>query len=165
MAEYSVTVHRTTPRTIAAVRARLPLGTVSSSFGRYLDQVYAAGKTGAVQLDGQNIFLYECSAESAPDADVAFGVGVKAPFSTSGAVEPVPLPAGEVATTTHFGNYAKLGAAHDAVTRWCREHDRRLTGTSWEVYGHWTEDESQLRTDVFYLLAPAGQAPSSGQGS
>ncbi len=25
--------------------------------------------------------------------------------------------------------------------------------TSWEVYGHWSEDPAQLRTDVFYLLS------------
>lgn len=32
---------------------------------------------------------------------------------------------------------------------------RRRTGTRWEVYGHWVEDETQVRTDVFYLLEPA----------
>jgi hypothetical protein len=26
------------------------------------------------------------------------------------------------------------------------------SGARWEVYGHWTNDEAQVRTDVFYLL-------------
>jgi effector-binding domain-containing protein len=59
-----------------------------------------------------------------------------------------------IATTAHWGSYARLGAAHRAVIEWCRVHGHRLAGSRWEVYGHWTEDEAKLRTDVYYLLAP-----------
>jgi hypothetical protein len=120
--------------------------------------VYAAARAGAVHLDGQNVFLYRRVADQPSELDVAFGVGVTAPFVAVGAIEPTPLPTGEVAMTTHQGSYAKLGAAHDAVTEWCRMHGRRLAGPSWEVYGHWTEDEARLRTEVFYLLEPASSA-------
>jgi hypothetical protein len=92
------------------------------------------------------------------ELDVAFGVGVTAPFAAVGAVEPTPLPVGDVATTIHWGNYAQLGAAHNAVIAWCEAHGRRRAGPSWEIYGHWTEDETRLRTDVFYLLEPAASA-------
>jgi effector-binding domain-containing protein len=152
--EYAVARQVAAPRTIAAVRARLPLSAVPSTFRRYLDQVYAAGRAGLVALDGQNIFVYRDAPDQPTFADVAFGVGVTAPFVAVGAVEPTALPVGEVATTKHWGNYAQLGAAHHAVIDWCHRHDRRLTGTRWEVYGHWTDDESRLRTDVFYLLQP-----------
>jgi len=27
-----------------------------------------------------------------------------------------------------------------------------FAGPNWEIYGHWTDDPAQLRTDVFYLL-------------
>jgi effector-binding domain-containing protein len=157
---YPVSLAPVQPRMIAAVHARLPLRSVSASFRPYLDQVYAAARTGAVQLDGQNIFLYRIAADRPTEADVAFGVGATAPFAAVGAVQPTSLPAGEVATTTHWGNYAGLGAAHDAVIAWCQQHGRRLSGTSWEVYGHWTDDESRLRTDVFYLLEPAASSAS-----
>ncbi|MEO7456736.1 MAG: GyrI-like domain-containing protein [Gemmatimonadaceae bacterium] len=140
---------------IAAVHARVPVAAVSATFRRYLDQVYEAAKRGAVKLDGQNVFVYRDIPERPGDADVAFGVGVTAPFTTVGAVEPTLLPEGDVATATHWGSYAQLGAAHDAVIAWCREHGHRLAGQRWEVYGHWTDDEAQLRTDVFHLLAPA----------
>jgi effector-binding domain-containing protein len=152
---YTVSLRTATSRTIAAVHARLPVGAVPATFRRYLDQVYAAARAGSVHLDGQNIFVYRDAPDRPAEADVAFGVGVTAPFAAVGAVEPTSLPVGEVATTTHWGNYAKLGAAHHAVIAWCREHGRRQEGTRWEVYGHWTDDEARLRTDVFYLLEPA----------
>ena len=163
---YSVSLQVATPRTIAAVQARVPIGTVSTSFRRYLDQVYAAARSGAIHLDGQNVFVYHCAPEQPAEMDVAFGVGIKEPFIAIGAVEPTSLPVGEVATTTHWGSYAKLGAAHDAVVQWCRSNGRMRTGASWEVYGHWTDDEARLRTDVFHLLEPVARAsielPSAG---
>ena len=153
--QYTVSLQRSAPRTIGAVHAHLPMREVPRTFRQYLDQVYAAGRAGSIHLDGQNVFLYR-GAPDRSDADVAFGVGVTAPFAAVGAVEPTPLPVGEVATTTHWGSYAGLGAAHDAVIQWCRAHGRRPAGTRWEVYGHWTDDETQLRTDVYHLLEPAG---------
>jgi effector-binding domain-containing protein len=149
---YRVQLQQGVPRTIAAVRARLPVREVKATFPRYLDQVYAAGRAGVVQLDGQNVFMYQSVAGQPEAADVAFGVGTVAPFAAAGNVEPVDLPLGEAATTTHWGTYDQLGAAHRAVVEWCRAHDRRPSGTSWEVYGHWTDDPTKLRTDIYYLL-------------
>ncbi|HEX6972785.1 MAG TPA: GyrI-like domain-containing protein [Vicinamibacterales bacterium] len=149
---YGVSIRQAAPRTIAAVEAQVPLAAIPATFARYLDQVYAAARAGAVHLDGQNVFLYRDVPGSPGEGLVAFGVGVIAPFTASGPVTPVVLPAGEVATTTHRGSYATLRAAHEAVIAWCRSEGRDLTGPRWEVYGHWTADESQLQTDVFYML-------------
>ena len=149
---YVVSQQVASPRTIAAVHARVPMGSVPRIFRQYLDQVYAASRAGHVQLDGENVFLYTFSPDRPSEIDVAFGVGIRAPFSPVDSVQPTSLPVGEVATTTHWGNYAGLRAAHDAVISWCDANGRKRSGASWEVYGHWTEDESQLRTDIFYLL-------------
>lgn len=154
-ARYTVSLTTVEPLTIAAVRARVPMGGVPAVFGRYLDQVYAASREGLVHLDGQNVFLYDWSPDRPNELDVAFGVGITAPFNAVGNVESVVVPAGEVVTTTHWGSYARLRDAHAAITEWCNAHGRRKSGRSWEVYGHWTADESRLRTDVYYLLEPA----------
>lgn len=149
--EYKVSVQTVTARPIAAVRARVPVGSVSTTFKQYLDQVYAARAHG-VQLDGQNIFLYRAVSDAKGVVDAEFGVGAKAPFTSVGSVVYSQLPSGEAATATHWGDYATLGDAHDAVVSWCRATGRKLSGTSWEVYGHWTGNPADQRTDVFYLL-------------
>jgi effector-binding domain-containing protein len=123
------------------------------AFKRYLDRVYAAGASGS-PLDGQNIFVYRDAVDAPGQLDVEFGVGLTAPMSAVGDVRPVELPVGEVATTTHRGEYGGLGAAHAAVLAWCRTHARALAGPRWEVYGHWTDGELP-RTDIYYLLRPA----------
>lgn len=139
-------------RPVAGVRAEVPRGRVAQEFRRYLDQVYAAARAGAVSLDGQNIFIYRaCTAEQLL---VDFCVGVTAPFAPTGAVVPLETPSGNAVMTTHHGEYGGLGQANAAILAWCRTHNRLRAGPSWEVYGHWHDDPAQLRTDVYYLLEP-----------
>jgi effector-binding domain-containing protein len=61
-------------------------------------------------------------------------------------------PAGTVACTVHMGAYQRLGDAHAAIRAWCAQQQRAFAGPNWEIYGHWTDDPEQVRTDVFYLL-------------
>src|ERR1041385_1729806 len=131
---YRVTVEQARPRLIAAVTARVRKGQVPAVFGQYLDRVYAAGNSGAVSLDGQNIFVYRPVAGVPDHLDVDFGVGVKANFSAVDGIACASVPGGRVATTTHWGNYGKLRVAHDAVQAWIRDNGVRYTGVSWEVY-------------------------------
>jgi len=154
-------VHEVTvaPRRLAGVRARVARGRVAQEFGRYLDQVYAAGRAGAVALDGQNVFIYRAATEE--ELTVDFCVGVTAPFEATGAVIPLETPHGVAAMVTHRGEYGRLSEANAAIVAWCRANNRLRAGPSWEVYGHWHADVSQLRTDVYYLLRATGEgAPS-----
>jgi effector-binding domain-containing protein len=85
------------------------------------------------------------------------GVELRGPFVDDGEVVQSATPAGTVASIAHLGPYGGLGAAHEAVRRWCETHGHRLAGPSWEIYGHWrpewNTDPSAIRTDVCYLLA------------
>lgn len=141
-------------RPVAGVHVQIPRGRVAEEFGRHLDKVYAAARAGAVQLDGQNIFIYRAAVED--QLIVEFCVGVTAPFAAVGAVVPLETPHGVAAMTTHIGDYARLGEANAAILAWCRAKDRLLAGPSWEVYGHWHADPAQLRTEIYYLLQPTG---------
>ncbi|HEU4997263.1 MAG TPA: GyrI-like domain-containing protein [Gemmatimonadaceae bacterium] len=151
---HSISLQVAAPRGIAAVRARMPAARVPAVFAQYLNQVYAAARKGAVHVDGQNIFVYRSTGRD-DEIDVEFGVGVTSHFPAAGPVIYSELPVGEVATTTHWGDYARLGDAHAALIAWCRAHGRELAGPRWEVYGHWTDDPTRLRTDIYYLLQPS----------
>ena len=84
------------------------------------------------------------------------GVELRGDFVDQGTVVHSATPAGAVASVTHYGPYGGLGAAHDAVRRWCDDNQHRLAGPNWEIYGHWqrewNDDPSRIRTDIYYLL-------------
>ena len=87
---------------------------------------------------------------------VEVGAEVSEPFAGSERVHCSELPGGRMATTVHFGPYARLSDAHAAIRKWCAERGHRCSGVSWEIYGHWEEswntDPSKIRTDVYHLL-------------
>jgi effector-binding domain-containing protein len=38
------------------------------------------------------------------------------------------------------------------VLAWCKSQGYALAGPFWEVYGDWSDNPTEVRTDVFYLL-------------
>lgn len=102
---------------------------------------------------GRHVAVYW---EWEPAIRLEVGAEVGSPFVEEGGLVRSATPAGLVATVTHFGPYAEMRDAHDALHVWCTAEKRRLAGPSWEVYGHWQSewdaDPSKIRTDIFYLL-------------
>jgi len=97
---------------------------------------------------GRHVAVYH---DDAINCDI--GVEVNGPFTGDGTVSHSTLPAGDVATTAHWGPYHLLGGAHEAIHQWCNARGLTMIRPCWEVYGHWNDDPAQVRTDVFYLLA------------
>src|SRR5882672_1591487 len=86
------------------------------------------------------------------------GVELNGSFPEEGGIVRSATPAGLAASVVHLGPYDQLGTAHRAIRDWCSAQKRQLAGPNWEIYGHWQNDwnanPSQIRTDVFYQLAP-----------
>jgi effector-binding domain-containing protein len=122
-------------------------------WGQLLGQVYEFVRphpelaTGAGDERWQNVMLYK---DQRPDVEV--GVLASGPFQAEGRVIPSMLPAGEVATAIHRGDYAKLEVTHKAVRDYAAAHGRELAGPCWEIYGHAPPDPSDAETEVFWLL-------------
>ena len=112
--------------------------------------VQAQKETGA--KGGRHVAIYWNG-----DIRLEVGVELQGPFEETDEVVRSATPSGPAAVVTHFGPYRGLGAAHDAVRTWCEANGHRLSGPSWEIYGHWHPEwdanPSLIRTDVFYQVA------------
>ncbi len=153
MAAVAVTFMRVDSRPTAVVAQTTTWKEFPNVWGPLLDQVYRFVRSRAELATGdgteqwQNVMLYK---DDRPDVEV--GVLVTGSFQAEGPVIASELPAGEVATATHRGDYAQLGISHNAVRDHVAAHGRELAGPRWEIYGHWRADPSQLETEVFWLL-------------
>jgi effector-binding domain-containing protein len=148
-AEYKVEIREVKPQLLAVARGtayradlvKTMLGLMSTSW----EYIRASGIKA-----GHNVAVY-----SGPEPlKIEAGAEVFEPFEGDGKVVCSATPGGWAATATHIGPYHLMSGAYSAIHQWSRENGRTLIGPSWEVYGHWTEDESKLRTDIYYLLKP-----------
>ncbi len=117
------------------------MANLPATIRKLFDQFYAGFKG----KGGLNVVLYS-DPGVAGEFEIACGVQLEQDGNAS-------TPAGVVATTVYMGPYDQMKPAHEAIHRWARENGRPLAGSSWEVYGHWSDDPAKLRTDIFYLLA------------
>ncbi len=151
--DYQVVTKTVSSQMLAAVRRRVPIGEVGKAWKPALDLVWDfLRRQEGLRTHGHNCFLYHHPAPGEAAMVVDFGVQVIRLFENAGEVICTETPAGEVVTTTHIGSYAKLAAAHQAISSWCLANNRAVGAYSWEIYGDWTEDETKLETQVVYLL-------------
>ena len=147
---YEIRVEQVEPRTIASVRRRAAIRELSAVIPSACGEVWNFIRAAGIADPGRNLAVYRACDEGRLDVEV--GVEVTGAFPGDSAISCSVTPGGPVATSVHFGPYNRLGQAHEAILRWCRDHDRTLAGPSWEIYGHWDDDPAKLRTDVYYLL-------------
>jgi effector-binding domain-containing protein len=150
--EYQVHVEQVAAQLTGVVRCRASADELAKVVPQACGEVWEFFRSSGLPRPGRNLALYLDG-----EMNIEVGVEVFQPFAGNNRVDCSSTPAGLVATTAHLGPYHRLGEAHDAVHKWCAENGHALAGPSWEVYGHWTDDPSQLRTDVFWLLRPVGQ--------
>jgi hypothetical protein len=148
----AVRVEIAEPRDLAALRRSSVPGRIGAEIIRALDVIWPELRRQAVPT-GHNVVLYHGGPH-------AMDVGVEVPhgFTPAGELKAVRTPAGEVAAAGHFGDYSELSAAYKSLESWRLNAGRQFAGVSWEVYGDWTENPDELRTDVYFLLRPAGPA-------
>jgi effector-binding domain-containing protein len=151
---YTVRVERVTSRPIAVVRRRVAPGELSRVVPEACGLVWETVKSAQVKDAGRHVAVYRDAGGGLLDIEV--GVEVGTAFPGLNEVVGSVTAAGDTATVAHYGPYRKLGNAHQAIRQWCAAQGRTLSGTNWELYGHWLDewnnDPSKIRTDIFYLL-------------
>jgi effector-binding domain-containing protein len=155
--EYHVRLQQLSSRRLAVVRRRASPPELAKVVPDVCGTVWSALRAAKIAGAGRHVAIYwDCV------INLEVGVELAAPFAGAGEVVASATPAGTVVTTTHFGPYQRLGAAHQAIRQWCGQHGYTLAGPNWEIYGHWIDewnkDPSKIRTDVFYLVKAGGEA-------
>jgi effector-binding domain-containing protein len=149
----SVSLRTVPAMTLAAVRRQVAIGDVGTAWRPALDKVWAFLRANpGLRTDGHNVFLYHHPLRRDLPMDVDFGIEVVRAFEPDGDVHVAETPAGEAAVAVHVGAYDRMKDTHDAIHAWRAATNRTFAGTSWEIYGDWSDDPAKLETTVAYLL-------------
>jgi effector-binding domain-containing protein len=147
---YDVTAVEVAARPTAVVAATTTWPEFPALWRHLLDEVWQCLRASGIDRGCRNVMLYR---DDTPRVDVEVGVELRQPCTLTGRVVASSLPAGPVAMTVHWGAYAGLGVAHQAVHDWCAANGRRPAGTRWEVYGPHDDDPAKVWTEVYWLLS------------
>src|SRR5258706_9304715 len=121
---YTIPLHPpTTPRALAVVRRRASQQQLPKVVPDACGLVWNALRAQQIKGAGRHVALYLDN-----QINLEVGVELDTPFQGSGEVVPSSLPAGPVATTTHFGPYNRLHDAHQAILNWCAQNGHTLAG-------------------------------------
>ena len=142
-----VRIQQVVARRLAVARAVSAPARLSSDIRRLLDLVWPVLREQGVKT-GFNVVVYRGS-----PLTIEAGVEIVGDFQETEFVTGSTTPIGEAATTTHWGEYSEMRPAYQALEDWSKRSGRLFAGVSWEVYGHWSDDPSQRRTDIYFLLA------------
>ncbi len=144
---YDIQICEVPQQTTAVVRCRATQSELSTVIPQGCGEVWSFMRSSGLPHPGRNLALYLDG-----EMNIEVGVEVVQLFEGNDRVVCSSIPAGTVATTAHFGPYDRLGEAHAAIHQYCSDHGHELAGPSWELYGHWTDNPDELRTDIFWLL-------------
>jgi len=150
MTPYAVQLQRLSSVPLAVIRRQARSSELARVVPECCGVVWNAVRAQQTQA-GRHVAIYW-------DGSIRLEVGVElhGSFAEQGEIVRSATPSGAVASATHFGPYAGLGAAHEAIRQWCVANKHRLAGPNWEIYGHWQRqwgtDPSRIRTDLYYLL-------------
>jgi effector-binding domain-containing protein len=154
---YEVRFAEVAARPTAVVAATTTWPEYPAVWRTLLDEVWPCLRAGGIERGCRNVMLY---LNDIPQVEV--GVELMQPCPLTGRVVASQLPAGSVAMTVHYGPYADLGAAHQAVHDRCAAEGRRLAGPRWEVYGPHDPDPAKVWTEVYYLLSTGSGRAGTG---
>jgi effector-binding domain-containing protein len=143
-----VRVERVEGSPLAALRRASSRGSLGRDIIAGFDILWPVLRAQGVAT-GRNVVVYHGGVE-----DIEVGVEVDSRFEEAGDVKRSRTPAGDAAAVTHWGDYSAMQPAYAALETWFQSSGRRSAGVSWEIYGHWADDPSQRRTDIYRLLAP-----------
>jgi len=138
----SVEIREVPSQPIAVVRGPAIATNLPLRIRALFDEFYE----GFQRKGGLNVVFYPTWDETG-EFEIECGVQVESGGNSS-------TPAGKVATVAHLGPYHLMKTSHQAIHRYARENGLKIAGPSWEVYGHWSDNPAELRTDIYYLLEP-----------
>src|SRR5262245_35236479 len=106
----------------AVIRGRVQPKELSKFVPAACGEVWSFIRSVGLPRPGRHVALY------LDGGSVEVGAEVSERFAGNDRVHFSQLPTGRVATTTHFGPYARLGEAHSEIRQWCAQHGHRLSG-------------------------------------
>ena len=155
----------------AGIQATVEMDDLALWFEGAFGEIYASLTAQGVVPDGPAGGVYANELFTHDHGDATVFVPCRAPLRASGRVEPVVIPAVELAVATHVGHHSEADRTYGALATHVAEHALGVDGPVREYYlvsGRETPDAKQWRTEIGWPIfhlgteTPGASRPPSG---
>ena len=118
---------------------------VTTAF-KLMDKTWQVVKSNRLKNRGLNVWVYE------PNETVFAGVQVDSPPKNDTGLEQKSITLKEYCYYKHVGPYNLIRQAGQRMKDELKKKGIEISDPYIEIYGHWTNDESKLETELFMCL-------------
>jgi hypothetical protein len=118
----------------------------ASTAFKLMDKMWRTVKANNLANKGLNIWVYE------PDERVFAGVELDAPSKQDTGLEYKQITLENYAYHKHIGPYTLIKKAGFEMREELKKRDLKTGSLYVEIYGHWTNDESMLETELLMTI-------------
>ena len=111
-----------------------------------MDKMWQAVKSNGLENKGKNIWVYE------PDDKVFAGVEVDDTPQQDTGMEQKNIHLSKYAYYKHIGPYQLIKQSGENMTSELKNRGFEIISPYIEIYGHWTNDESKLETELIMAI-------------
>jgi len=111
-----------------------------------MDKMWQAVKSNGLENKGKNIWVYE------PDDKVFAGVEVDDTPQQDTGMEQKNIHLSRYAYYKHIGPYQLIKQSGENMTSELKNRGFEIISPYIEIYGHWTNDESKLETELIMAI-------------
>jgi len=111
-----------------------------------MDKMWQAVKSNGLENKGKNIWVYE------PDDKVFAGVEVNDTPQQDTGMEQKNIHLSKYAYYKHIGPYQLIKQSGEYMTGELKNRGFEIISPYIEIYGHWTNDESKLETELIMAI-------------
>jgi effector-binding domain-containing protein len=111
-----------------------------------MDKMWQVVKSNGIKNKGRNIWVYE------PDDNIFAGVELEQVPSESIALEKKDISLSKYASYRHIGPYNLIKQSGQHMINELNKKGLSIRDPYIEIYGHWTNDETKLETELVMCL-------------
>ncbi|MFB9841758.1 GyrI-like domain-containing protein [Mucilaginibacter ginsenosidivorans] len=113
---------------------------------KLMNKMWETIRTKNLKHKGMNVWVY------GPNEEVFAGVEFDPAMQENTGLEVKQISLSKYAYYKHIGPYSGLAYAYAKMRAYLAENNLKAVSPGLEIYGHWSQDESKLETEILMCL-------------
>lgn len=141
----------TNEQLLATYKTTTNIKTISEDIGASYMKIGEFMKKNKAEIAGPVLAIYHSFAPEKIEMECAIPISKE--LKGDGTVNVIKMPAGNAIVAHYYGSYMETGPTHEAIIKYTKDNNRKISGSPWEVYvtdPGIEKDTAKWLTEIYY---------------